>query len=168
MREQRDAMRANASWRWMEFLPRFELSWFRQEFTDIGQHWGAELTASLPLWFLLDTRGSIEEHHAARRVAEEEYTLVMQRRAVDSERSRLRLLSGVENWFAYREHLLAEADAIARAAESGYENGEIGYMEYIAARQSVSAITLGYYDALAELYAAIAEYELYHNEHIVE
>jgi cobalt-zinc-cadmium resistance protein CzcA len=168
IRAQREAMRANASWRWMEFLPRFEVSWFRQDFTDIGQHWGAELTASLPLWFLLDTRGSIEEHQAARRIAEEEYTLAMQRHLVNAEKSRVRLLSGADNCFAYRNHLLAEANAIANAAEIGYESGEIGYMEYIAARQSVSTIAIGYYDALAELYAAMAGFELYHNEHIVD
>jgi len=166
--EQSEAARANASWRWMEFLPRFEVGWFRQDFTDIGAHWGAELTASLPLWFLLDTRGSIEEHHAARRVAEEEYRLAMQRYASDTQRSRIRLMSGAESWLAYEDHLLTEARTIAKAAESGYENGEIGYMEYLAARQSVNDITIGYYDALAELYAAMAAYELYSNEQIVE
>ena len=168
LRETRDASRANASWRWMEFLPRFELSYIRQDFADIGRHWGAELTASLPLWFLLDTRGSIEEHRAAQRIAEEDYTLTKLQLDTKLQRSVMELRAALDDYDAYADELLAEAAAISATAESGYANGEIGYMEYIAARRTANSITMEYYDSLATLYAAVAQYELYNNEHIVE
>ncbi|MCB2204954.1 TolC family protein [bacterium] len=168
LREQRDAMRANASWRWMEFLPRFEIAYIEQDFADIGRHWGAELTASIPLWFLLDTRGSIEEHQAVRRMAEEEYTLGRLRLHTQREHVRENLQTALTHFQAYENELRSEATVIAAAAESGYANGEIGYMEYIDGRRSANEIRLGYYDALAAVYAAIARYEQYYNEYVLD
>ncbi|MFZ1729018.1 MAG: TolC family protein [Bacteroidota bacterium] len=160
LREERDAARANASWRWMEFLPRFEAAWFRQDFRDIGPHWGAELTASLPLWFLLDTRGSIEEHSAAARQSDAQYEITMKEFENSVRNARRALAAAAATVQSYDSDLLREAERIARAAESGYDNGEIGYMEYIAARQTANGISINYYDSLAALYAAIAQYEL--------
>ncbi|MBE0642458.1 MAG: TolC family protein [Bacteroidetes bacterium] len=168
MREERDAARANASWRWMEFLPRFEAAWFRQDFKDIGAHWGAELTASLPLWFLLDTRGSIEEHAAAAQQADAQYEITMREFEHSVRIAQGALASAAANLQAYDGELLDEAERIARAAESGYDSGEISYMEYIAARQSANSISIGYYDALAALYAAVAQYELVTGNQILE
>jgi cobalt-zinc-cadmium resistance protein CzcA len=167
-REERDAAQANASWRWMEFLPRFEAAWFQQEFTDIGRHWGAELTASLPLWFLLDTRGSIEEHQAAQRIAEEEFILATREFGNRYYLARQGLQTAAIRMRAYDGDLLDEAKRIAQTSQAGYASGEIGYMEYISARQSANTISLGYYDALAELYTAIAQYELYTDVQILE
>ena len=168
LREERAAMRSNASWRWMEFLPRFNATWFRQDFADIGQHWGAELTASLPLWFLFDTRGSIEEHRAASRMAEEDYTIAVMQFEKRSALSFGRLQAAGENYLTYEEDLLREASTISSTAKLGYMSGEINYMEYLAAQQTVNEIRLGFFDALVELYGAIAEYELYTNTRILE
>lgn len=158
-REERDAARANASWRWMEFLPRFEAAWFRQDFKDLGPHWGAELTASIPLWFLLDTRGSIEEHQAAATQADAAYEETLRALGHRVRQARRMLQAAAATMQAYDTELVLEARRIARAAELGYDSGEIGYMEYLSARQSANAISIGYHDALAALYAAAAEYE---------
>ncbi|MDX9760148.1 MAG: TolC family protein [Bacteroidota bacterium] len=168
LREERDAARSNASWRWMEFLPRFEASWFHQDFKHLGPHWGAELTASLPLWFILDTRGSMIEHDAMARQAEARY----ERAAIEIERdvrlARRTLATAAANMRAYTDALILEARHIADAADIGYDSGEVGYMEYLSARQAVNAITIGYHDALAELYRAVARYELVSGIHILE
>ncbi len=168
LREERDAARSNASWRWMEFLPRFEASWFRQDFKDIGAHWGAELTASLPLWFLLDTRGSIEEHSAAAAQADAEYEITMREFENSVRIAQSGLSTAATNFAAYDGELLDESERISRAAELGYDSGEISYMEYIAARQTANTIAVGYFDAFAALYAAIAQYELVTGTHILE
>ena len=168
LREERDAARSNASWRWMEFLPRFEASWLHQDFKHLGPHWGAELTASLPLWFFLDTRGSIIEHDAMARQAEARY----ERAAIEIDRdvriARRALATAASKMHAYTDALVLEARRIAHAADIGYDSGEVGYMEYLSARQAVNAITIGYHDALAELYRAVARYELVSGIHILE
>lgn len=168
MREERDAARSNASWRWMEILPRFEASWFRQDFKHLGAHWGAELTASIPLWFFLDTRGSIKEHDAVARQAEAQYELSARELDNASRKVRRALESAAANIRAYNGELILEAQRIARAAELGYDSGEVGYMEYLSARQAVNAISIGYYDALAALYKGVAQYELVSGIHILE
>lgn len=167
-RAERNAAQANASWRWMEFLPRFEVSWFRQEFRDIGRHWGTELSASIPLWAFLDTRGAMEEHHAAARQAEAQYETVRQEFVREAANARQALRTTAAGYLAYRDNLLAEAARMTDTAERGYDSGEIGYMEYLAARQSANDVALGYYDILAELFAAVAQYELITDSMILE
>lgn len=167
-REERDAAHADASWRWLEFLPRFEAAWFRQDFKDIGPHWGAELTVSVPLWFLLDTRGSIEEHQAAARQADARYEETIRALEHRVRQARRALEAAAAAMQAYDTDLVREAQRIARAAELGYDSGEIGYMEYLSARQAANSISIGSFDALAALYAAAAQYEFVTGTSILE
>ena len=78
------------------------------------------------------------------------------------------LSTAATNFAAYDGELLDESERISRAAELGYDSGEISYMEYIAARQTANTIAVGYFDAFAALYAAIAQYELVTGTHILE
>jgi outer membrane protein TolC len=153
------AAKKDASWRWMQLLPDFEIAAFRQDFSDIGEHWGLELSASIPLWFLLDTRGSVEAAQAEARKAEAEYDEArlswLSVRAVREQRYQ----NAWQKWTSFESGLALEADRLLRSAVLGYDSGEISYMEYIDAVQEANSIRTAYFDLLAELYDAAADLE---------
>jgi cobalt-zinc-cadmium resistance protein CzcA len=159
-REQYAGYEADASWRWMQYLPSFNASWFRQDFMDTGLHWGAELTAQVPLWFMFDTRGQNAEAGALARQAEAELRqteIVLETRYRNAEAA---LEAADRAMGAYSAELLQEAKNIVTTARKSYDAGEIDYVEYIAAQQSANRTWLGYFDTLAAWYAAAADYEL--------
>jgi cobalt-zinc-cadmium efflux system outer membrane protein len=152
-----DADRARG---WMEYVPGFTAGVFRQEIPSMGMFWGAELTARVPLWFMLGERGRGEERSglamasSARLRALE---LVLRARVETAEQGVRAAEAGVA---AYSDGLLREAEEALRAAAMGYEAGEIGYIEFLEAQRGAFEIMLGYHEALAAAYAAVAEYEL--------
>ncbi len=145
---------------WMEYLPGFTAGVFRQEIPSMGMFWGAELTARVPLWFMLGERGRGEERAGlameskARLRALE---LELRARVVSAEAG---VRSAEATVAAYSNGILREAEEAMRAAKLGYEAGEVSYIEFIEAQRGALEIMLGYHDALAEGYAAVAEYEL--------
>jgi cobalt-zinc-cadmium resistance protein CzcA len=102
------------------------------------------------------------------RQADAQYELSARELDNASRKARRALESAAANIRAYNDELILEAQRIARTAELGYDSGEVGYMEYLSARQAVNAISIGYYDALAALYSGVAQYELVSGIHILE
>lgn len=153
------AARSDASWRWLEYLPRFSASWFRQEAVGAGWFWGAEFSAQVPLWFLLGERGRAEEAEAEARAAEAAATLA-QREWIDAHLAALGELRASRNAArTYADMVKTDARDILRAVEVSFAAGRISYMEMLDALRSAHSMELAYLDALLDFGRAVAEYE---------
>lgn len=155
----RAAAEANSSRNWMLLLPTFRAAYFRQEIASTGRFWGAELSARVPLWFFLGQRGAIEERNALTAQAQEELTYRFAALHHRFNAARGSAAAALRSARSYADSLLPEAGEIRRSAERAFAAGGISYLEYIDAMKNANAILLGYHDAVAACYEALAELE---------
>jgi len=59
----------------------------------------------------------------------------------------------------YATELLPQSKEVFRVADASYQAGEISYLEYLQARQTLTSAHLGYVDALLQYNTAFARLE---------
>lgn len=116
-----------------------ELQQTRQALEGGGNdYYGVAFGASLPLWFLFDQRGRIQEATAELRGGEYEQTAL--RNELSAQLHTAWLESTNQEWqvLLYRNELLPQADEIYRTAAVSYDAGEISYIELLQSRQTLA------------------------------
>lgn len=116
-----------------ELLPDISFKYFKQKLLGSSNYWGMEIGLGVPLWFWGEKSGSIRESDYELQIASaEEISL---RRSIENEISisfeeyensmrQVKFLSGES---------LKEVDEILRQSKISYEEGAIGYVEYLQA-----------------------------------
>jgi len=133
---------------WSSLLPNFNFSYFKQSRDGDDGFYGASFGISVPLWFMLDQRGQIQEASANVSIAESE---------LQSLRNEIYLL--IKNAFTefkneekqvqlYQSEILPQAEEIYRTAFQSYEAGEISYIEFLQAKQLIINSKSNYINAL--------------------
>lgn len=59
----------------------------------------------------------------------------------------------------YQEHILPQAEEVYRSASASYDAGEITYIEYLQARQTIISSEKNYTEALLNYYRSIFSLE---------
>jgi heavy metal efflux system protein len=154
-----EGFHSDKTWRWLEYLPSFSASAFRQEYRDLGNYWGLELTAHIPLWGFLMPRGSTEQAAGNLMEAEARYSRMHNMIAVRLANVQSRYIHMRTTITEYSTSLLAEGNEIQRVANLAYASGDISFLEYSMAIENANEILIGYFDVLADYYDAIANYE---------
>ena len=126
---------------WSTFLPDFNLvysnNFFGQGGTNTIDNYSASIGITVPLWFMLDQRGRIKEATANVIVAKSESILVMND-VYTKIRSAFAEFKNEETQVnLYQKDILPQAEEIYRTASRSYEAGEITYIEFLEAQQTV-------------------------------
>ncbi|MGE5860608.1 MAG: TolC family protein, partial [Ignavibacteria bacterium] len=123
-------------------------SYFKQTRDGDNGYYGASFGMSVPLWFLFENRGQIQEASANVNVAESELQLV-------KNEVYLRLRSAFNDYEndlkqvkLYLSDILPQADEVYRSASASYDAGEITYLEYLQARQTLINAKSNYINVL--------------------
>ena len=140
---------ADKSIAWWSLVPNFSVGYFSKQVRDDAKnYYGASFGMSIPLWFMFDQRGKISEATAQRSMAQAE--LRTARNAVyakiqsafsefKNEEKQIRL---------YQNDILPQAEEMFRIAAKSYEAGEITYIEYLQAQQTLKNSRGNYSTAL--------------------
>ncbi len=144
---------------WSSILPSFTVSYSRQVQGGHPNLYGVAFGISLPMWFLLDQRGQVQEASAT--YAKTESDLASKRNFVslDVKNAYLEFKNDERQVQLYRTELLPQANEVYRAAATSYQAGEITYLEFLQARQTLISARSTYIDALYHYNAAIAQLE---------
>ena len=145
----RQALSRKRELAWSSLLPGLRFAWSRQAMDGGGSdYWGVTLGASVPLWFLFDQRGQIEE--AAADVMAGEYEWIGQANALHAALAEafLDYTTRERQLLLHLKELLPQAAEIYRTAAVSYDAGEIGYLEFLQSKQTMTAVHAGYIDAL--------------------
>ncbi len=116
-----------------ELYPDISLKYFRQKSGNDNDQWGMEIGLGIPLWFWTDAAGKIRESDYEFQIASaEELDLNKSlenkvRRSFEDYENNLRQLK------FFNELALKESDEIQRQSKISYDEGEIGYVEYLNA-----------------------------------
>lgn len=145
---------------WSAFLPGFNVSYFKQALDGNNNgFYGASFGVTVPLWFLFEQRGQIQEAAANVNIAESQLQLLRNE-------IYLTLKSNFSNYDndqrqvnLYISSILPQAKEIYRAASAGYEAGEITYLEFLQARQTLINANSNYINVLSSYYRSIFSLE---------
>jgi outer membrane protein TolC len=118
-----------------KLLPEISLSWFQQEI-DRKHFWGGEIGLSIPLW-ILRQKGQIQQKSAEVNIAGSFYLAEKLRLEKDFEEAIVQLEKASQEVKLYQNELLNEAAEVFRVATQSYGVGEIGYLEFIDAQQTL-------------------------------
>jgi len=122
---------------WSSLLPNFNLSYFKQSLEGNNGFYGASFGISIPIWFLLEQRGNIQEATANQSVAEFELQLTKNANILNLKKAFADYQNTQTQVKLYIEEILPQADEIYRAAVKSYDAGELEYIEFMQAKQTL-------------------------------
>ncbi len=149
----------NKSLAWSSLLPDLNISYYRQALPESSSFYGFSFGISVPVWFLFDQRGQIQESAANYSIAQEELKAV---------RNQLELkLRSAFTSFSYEQaqimhytgQLIPQAEEIFKLAKASYDSGEINYVEFLQAKQSLIGIKNNYFNSLSSYYSSLSVLE---------
>jgi outer membrane protein TolC len=149
----------NRSIAWSSILPSFNVSYSWQAQGSNSNLYGMALGISVPIWFLLDQRGQVQEAAAEHARVESELTSRRNFVSLDVKNAYLEYRNDERQVRLYTTDLLPQAEEVYRTAATSYQAGEITYIEFLQARQTLISARSTYIDALYHYNAAIARLE---------
>lgn len=151
-----NAASVNRTIAWSSILPSFSLSYSRQWQVGNPNLYGVAFGISLPIWFPLDQRGQVQQATAEHARVESELTATQNFVTLEVKNAFLEFKNDERQVQLYNTDLLPQADEVYRAAAASYQAGEITYIEFLQARQTLISARSTYIDALFHYNTAIA------------
>jgi outer membrane protein TolC len=149
----------NRSIAWSSILPSFNVSYSWQAQGTNPNLYGVAFGISLPIWFLLDQRGQVQEATAEHGRVESELIAKRNFVTLDVKNAYLAYRNDERQVQLYNTDLLPQAEEVYRTAAASYQAGEITYIEFLQARQTLISARSTFIDALYHYSAAIARLE---------
>ncbi len=144
---------------WSSLLPNFNLAYFKQARDGDNGFYGASFGVSVPLWFIMDQRGAIQEASANESISE---ALLQQTK----NEIRLKLKNAYTNYVnnkqqikTYTDDILPQTEEVYRTAIKSYDAGELSYLEYMQVKQLVINARENYITALFNYNNSLFELE---------
>ncbi|MBK7227405.1 MAG: TolC family protein [Ignavibacteriales bacterium] len=144
---------------WSSLLPNFNLAYFKQSRDGDSGFYGASFGVSVPLWFIMDQRGAIQEASANESISE---ALLQQTK----NEIRLKLKNAYTNYVnnkqqikTYTDDILPQTEEVYRTAIKSYDAGELSYLEYMQVKQLVINARENYITALFNYNNSLFELE---------
>ena len=133
---------------WSSLLPNFNFAYFKQSRDGDNGFYGASFGVSVPLWFIMDQRGAIQEASANESISE---ALLQQTK----NEIRLKLKNAYTSYInnqqqikTYNDDILPQTEEVYRTAIKSYDAGELSYLEYMQVKQLVINARENYITAL--------------------
>jgi outer membrane protein, heavy metal efflux system len=141
------------------YLPDFTVGYKRQSIDGINNYYGVNLGISVPLWFLFDQRGKLNEANAEIKISENERDEIYNYVRNSVKKAYENLKNSGKQILLYKNTLIPESEEIHRVADAGYQTGEITYLEYLQAKQILVSTRENYVSALKDYNLNLIELE---------
>jgi outer membrane protein TolC len=153
---------------WSSLLPNINLAYFRQSRDGDNGFYGASFGISVPLWFIFDQRGKIQEASANQSISESELQLTKNEIALRLKSSFIDHENNLKQVKLYMNEILPQAEEIYRTAIKSYEAGELTYLEYLQAKQTLISSRNNYINALFNHYQSVFRIEEIIGQNIID
>ncbi|HMQ69092.1 MAG TPA: TolC family protein [Ignavibacteria bacterium] len=114
-----------------ELLPDISFKYFRQKIGGQNDYWGMEVGLGVPLWFWWDHSGNIKESEYELQIASSEELSLKRSLENQIEVTFEEYENNLRQVKFFREEAIKETDEILRQSKISYDEGEIGYVEYL-------------------------------------
>ncbi|MCX6168484.1 MAG: TolC family protein [Ignavibacteriales bacterium] len=153
---------------WSSLLPNFNLAYFKQTRDGNNGFYGASFGISVPLWFMFDQRGKIQEAVANQSISESELQLTKNEIALKLKSIFMDHENNLMQVKLYVYEILPQAEEIYRTAIKSYDAGELTYLEYLQAKQTLLSSRNNYINALFNYYQSVFRIEEIVGQNIIE
>lgn len=144
---------------WSSLLPNFNLAYFRQTRDGDNGFYGASFGVEVPLWFLFNQRGDIQEASAKNSIAEAIYIQTKNEITLKVKNVFIDYITTYQQLKTYTEDILPQAQEVYRAGRKSYDAGELSYIEYLQVKQLLNTTKESYIVALYNYNKSIASIE---------
>ncbi|MFA7361674.1 MAG: TolC family protein [Candidatus Kapaibacterium sp.] len=141
------------------YLPDFKVGYKSQSINGVNDFYGVNFGISVPLWFMFDQRGKVKEADAEIKINENEFDAVSLNVYSSVKKAYLNFKNSENQILLYMNTLSPEADEIFRVADAGFRIGDISYLEFLQAKQTMISIKEGYVSALKDYNLNLIELE---------
>ena len=144
---------------WMSLLPSLNFAYYRQTVGDNANLYGARFGISVPLWFLLDNRGQVQEASAQVASASEVLRSTKNSISLEVASAFTAYANGKRQVELQQREMVPQAEEAFRVASVSYHAGEASYVEFLQALQGLNTARHAALDALVEYNAALIRLE---------
>lgn len=149
----------NKSLAWSGFLPSLSFSYFKQATADNSNFYGFSFGISVPVWFMFEQRGQIEETSANYQIAREEGKSLKNSVELNLKNAFTSFSYEQEQIKTYTRDLLPQAEEVFNLARLSYNSGEINYVEYLQAKQNLISVRNNYFNSLSGYFLSLSTLE---------
>ena len=121
---------------WSSLLPNINIAYFNQT-REGNNFYGTSVGISVPLWFMFEQNGKIQETKALESMAYSEIQSVKNEICLKLQNAINNYENNLKQVKLYINDILPQTDEIFSTAVKSYEWGEITYMEYLQAKQTL-------------------------------
>ena len=114
-----------------ELLPDISFKYYKQKIGSQVDLWGIEVGLGVPLWFWWDQSGNIKESDYELQIASSEEISMKRSLENQIEVTFEEYENNIRQVKFFRNEAIKETDEILRQSKISYEEGEIGYVEYL-------------------------------------
>ncbi len=153
---------------WSSILPNINLAYFKQTRDGNNGFYGASFGISVPLWFMFDQRGKIQEAVANQSISESELQLTKNEIALKIKSAFTDHENNLKQVKLYVNDILPQAEEIYRTAIKSYDAGELTYLEYLQAKQTLISSRNNYINVLFNHYQSVFRIEEIVGQNIID
>lgn len=144
---------------WSSMLPNLNASYYRQTVDGSSNFYGVSIGISVPVWFLFDQRGQIQEASANVTIAEYEMRSLTNDIGAEVSNAYYEMENNEQQIKLHQSDILPQAEEVYRSARASYTAGEINYIEYLQAQQLLITSRSEYIEELAKYCSSLAKLE---------
>lgn len=153
---------------WSSILPNINLAYFKQTRDGDAGFYGASFGISVPLWFMFDQRGKIQEAAANQSISESELQLTKNEIALKIKSAFTDHENNLKQVRLYVNDIIPQAEEIYRTAIKSYDAGELTYLEYLQAKQTLISSRNNYINVLFNHYQSVFRIEEIVGQNIID
>ncbi|MFH0735262.1 MAG: TolC family protein [bacterium] len=150
----------NKSLAYSSILPTFSISYMKQANAESANFYGWNFGISVPIWFMFDQRGKIQQAYADCSLSEYELQKTINTTVAGINNTIANFETIKKQIETYKSKLLPYTKEIYQTALKSYQAGEISYMEFIMAKQTNIKIKEDYISLLKEYNVLISKLTL--------
>jgi outer membrane protein TolC len=139
---------------WSGLLPNINLAYFKQS-RDGNDFNGYSAGISIPLWFMFDQKGKIEEAKANQAIISSECVSVKNILSLKLQSAINEFDNNLKQVKLYKDEIMPQTNEIFSTAIKSYDAGEITYLEYLNAKQTLVGSQNHYLNMLMNYYQSL-------------
>lgn len=144
---------------WSSLLPNFNLAYFKQSRDGDNGFYGASFGVSVPLWFIMDQRGAIQEASANESISEAVLQQTKNEIRLKLKNAHTNYVNNKQQIKTYTDDIIPQTEEVYRTAIKSYDAGELSYLEYMQVKQLVLNARENYITALFNYNNSLFELE---------